>query len=282
MKGFRRVWWLGWALALALAWLGAGCQGSPAAAPSATRPVMTPTPAPSRVTPTQPPPTSTPSITPTPSATATATATATPTPIPTPTPPPGGVAATDAIEDGIYCSTGKRARFVLPPEVDLYHAAVTVETTEEGECVYHFVILFAQPIGENGFAGGVEIYHPDHPLREPPSRTWFFDNLGYLSLNFRWVPDAQRLKTWVTGVRFGRWQDLALPDYRAWVDEQGRLHLTVPCDALPPGATWVVAATDPYNTKCDVLGLGEENLPALPLPTLPAEFQALTPTAPAP
>ncbi|NPA06022.1 MAG: hypothetical protein GXO54_01275 [Chloroflexi bacterium] len=268
----RWVWF--WGL---LGLLVLGCQRS-AAHPTAASPGgMTPTasvraPRPEVLASPEPSATATPTLSPspTPTLTATPTATATPTPWPTPTPPPNGVAATDALGDGIYCSTGKPARFVLPPGVDIYHAAATASWPADEECLYHFVVLLAEPIGPTGFAGGIEFYHPEKPLRNPPSRTWYFDNLGFLSLNFRWNPERERLKRWADWVRFGRWQDVALKGYRAWVDESGRLHVVVPCRYIPEGATWIVALTDAYGSKCDVLGLGDDGLPALPLPPTPS------------
>ena len=142
---------------------------------------------------------------------------------------------------------------------------------EDRKCFFVVTVLFAAPIGPTPFAGGVEFYHPGEPRLRPPSATWLFDNIAYLSLNFRWSPASNSLHTWVAKVFQGRWVDTqTIQGYTGHVDRQGRLILRFPCDAIRPGSTWMVAATGEKGTKCEALGLGEDGLPALPLPPTPA------------
>ncbi len=234
----------------------------PAPAPRTTR-AATPTPG----------PTPTPSPTPQPTATPTPTPSPTPTPRPTPTLGPNAVGATDTLHDPIYCSTGKPALYMLPPALDLWHAAMQAVTDPENEqCFFEVVILPAEPVGSTRFSGGVEFYHPEAPLRRPPNPTWFFDNIAYVSFNFLWVPGTGELRTWPERIYQGRWvKTSTIVGYTGTVDEQGRLLLRLPCAAVRPGSTWMVALTGEKATKCDALGVAADTqLPALPLPPTPA------------
>ena len=266
MPSFWRRWLVGLGLLAGLAACTAPATPSPTggAAPAASAVAPTATVAPARATPTV-----TPCPTPSP---APPTPTATPTPRPTPTVAPDAVGFTDALHDPIYCLNGKPALYLLPPELDLWHAAMRAEADpdQNGRCYFVVTVLFAAPLGDMRAAGGVEFYHPDAPLRQPPSRTWFFDNLGYVSLNFTWHAGRGQLETWAEKVFGGRWlKTQTIVGYTGRVDEEGRLILRIPCDAVQPGSTWIVAATGDKGTKCDVLGLGDDGRPALPLPPTP-------------
>ncbi len=208
-----------------------------------------------------PAPTATPTLTATP--TATPTVTPTPTPRPTPTPPPGGLGVTDALQDGIYCHTGRQALFLLPPTTDLYHASME-RVNEEGVCYFRVRILFGASADEGPIRGGVEFDHPDAPRLNPPSRTWYFDNVAFLSFNFRRDGPDKPLVLWVDTIRNNRWVEIQVPDYRGRV-EGGVLILDIPCEVVPEGATWMVASTTLDTKKCDLLGV-EEDRAVLPLP----------------
>ncbi len=269
-----RLPWLGLLLVLAMSAAACGRHTSPAAAgttPEATRGPATTTPA-APQSPTTPTPQATPTRTPSPTPPPTPTRAPSPTPRPTPTVAADAVGQTDALGDPIYCQTGKPALHMLPPGLDLWHAAMHAEIDPEQDdrCFYIVTILFAEPIGETRLAGGVEFYHPDAPRRRPPSTTWFFDNIAYVSFNFLWPPSTRELNTWPEKVFQGRWlKTKTIVGYTGEVDDQGRLLLRIPCDAVLPGSTWMVAATGEKGTKCDALGLDDSGLPALPLPPTP-------------
>ncbi len=268
MNRSRRVVW---GVVLLLAALIGGCRRAAADATASPPPTEAATQPPAGVT-TTPPATATPAATATPSPPPTPTPSATPTPRPTPTLAADAVGQTDDLGDPIYCQTGKPALYLLPPALDLWHAAMRAETDpgQDDRCYFVVTILFAEPLGDTRLAGGVEFYHPDAPRRRPPSETWFFDNIAYLSLNFLWSPRAQELDTWAEKVFQGRWlKTQTVVGYTGQVDDQGRLILRIPCDAIQPGSTWMVAATGEKGTKCDALGLDENGLPALPLPPTP-------------
>ncbi len=266
-----------WGIALLTAALLAACGSAarPATAtraPSAAAATRASGPQASPTSSASPPPSATASATPSPTATASPMPTSTPTPRPTPTLVPNGVGHTDDLGDPIYCINGKPAFRWLPAGLDLWYAAMVAEADpdEEGRCYWVVTVLFAEPIGRTALAGGVEFYHPDAPRRQPPSKTWFFDNIAYLSLNFAWSPQDAALTTWAEKIYQGRWiRTRTITGYTGQVDPQGRLVLRIPCDAVRPGSTWMVAATGEQGTVCDALGLDENGLPALPLPPTP-------------
>ncbi len=272
-NGWRRRawWWLGMLL-----WALSACQGEgePApthllATPSPSRAAAASTSLPTAAASPRPSPTASPTATPpTPP-----TPTATPTPRPTPTPQPNGVGYTDALHDPIYCLTGKPALYRLEPELDLWYASMVAETDPEQKdrCYFVVTVLLDRPIGPRRLAGGVEFYHPDAPRKQPPSPTWFFDNIAYVSFNFLWLPSLQELRTWPERVFGTQWyKTQTIVGYKGQVDEHGQLILRIPCDAVLPGSTWMVALTGERGTQCDALGLDEEGLPALPLPPTPS------------
>ncbi len=258
-KGVRLgmgVLWIWWLIS-GLLW---GCQRQPVE--EAASPVVDATPTLISLPPTwTPSPSATPSLTPT--VTPTPTPTATPTPRPTPTLPPQGVGATDALQDGIYCHTGRPALFLLPSTVDLFHASME-RVTVEGTCYYRVRILFDGSADEGPIRGGVEFYNPNVPLMDPPSRTWYFDNVAHISFNFRRDDPQGSLRLWVDTLRGRRWVEIRVPDYQGRV-ENGVLVLDIPCEAVAQASFWMVASTNPELNKCDVLGVQEDRA-SLPLP----------------
>lgn len=237
-------------------WLG-GCRPQVATTPA---PTAAPT---DTATPTAPPPTPVPQASPSPTPTLTPTVTPTSTPRPTPTLPPGGVGQTDALQDGLYCATGRPALFLLEPTTDLYHASI--ERVRTGEvCFFRVRIQYSEDLTGKPFRGGVEFYHPEEPVLNPPSETWYFDNVAYISFNFRKDGPRDRIELWVDRVQNNRWVRISVPEYRAYL-ANGVLVLEIPCDAVRAGSTWMVAATNPQLNKCDALGVQDDRA-ALPLP----------------
>lgn len=152
---------------------------------------------------------------------------------------------------------------MLPETTDLYHASME-RINEGGVCYLRVRVLFQASADAGPIRGGVEFYHPDAPLLDPPSRIWYFDNVAFLSFNFRRDAPDEPLVLWVDTVKNNRWVEIDVPDYRGQV-EDGVLVLDIPCEAVPEGATWMVASTTPDTQKCDLLGV-EQDRAALPLP----------------
>ena len=149
--------------------------------------------------------------------------------------------------------------------MDLFHASMARVESPEG-CFLDVRILFAAPVGDTPFRGGVVFFQRELPLLDPPSSTWYFDNVGNLSFNFGWKgQDAENpLYWWVDKALGDVWVDINVRGYKAFV-EGGELVLRIPCQAVREPATWMVASTNPQGNKCDALGV-ENDQAALPLP----------------
>ncbi len=246
---------------LGLWWALSGCQRQgPLGEATAT---ATPRATPGRVI--TPSPTASPTATATPTITPSPTPSPTPTPLPTPTMPPQAVGAEDPANDGIYCTTGRTALFLLPPAIDLFYAYME-RITRDGQCYLRVVIFFREPLGETRVRGGVIFAHESLPTLSRPSRTWYFDNVGSISFNFEWRGEGRRpLRLWVDRVQGRGWSIVVVPGYTGQVTPDGALVLEIPCRFVPEGSRWMVGVADRLGKKCDALGL-EADRPKLPLP----------------
>ncbi len=248
-----------WSLALLLSLVTGGCRPGEEARPTATpTPTQPPTETP------RPSPTPTPQASPTPTITPSPTPSPTPTPRPTPTVGPRAVGFTDDLQDGLYCTTGRPALFLLEPSTDLFHASMERVQFDDEACFYRVRIVYDADLTGQTFRGGVEFYHPEEPVLDPPSETWYFDNVAYISFNFAKDGPRERLQLWVDRVQNNRWVRVTVPEYRGYL-ANGVLVLEIPCELVREGSTWMVAATNPQLNKCDALGVRDDRA-ALPLP----------------
>jgi hypothetical protein len=184
------------------------------------------------------------------------------TPTPEPTPTPVTVAGPPGI--GVDCATGKATGTDLASSLAVTSVSASLP---EPPIDYIFTVRFGGVDSvQSAFYSALVLYDVSAPLLDPPTESWYFDNIGNVVYGFVYQPGLPD-NTFRAVVTDAGWQESKATQFRAQVNANV-LTIRVPAFEIPPGSHWAMALSDGDLVTCEAIGLGPDNLPALSLPPL--------------